>query len=150
MPPRVTLDNLAELVDGLTTAIQTLVGPAGVGVSELGRVLIDGVLYTVKSARVRATASGNTQLIPAVGSYAIRLISYAVGPVSVAVTVTVQDAATTPVVMAGPWDCATNGGIVDSVYKESDQEGTVGQAVNVNLSGIANVTVHVRYIEKPV
>ena len=119
----------------------------GVGVADISRVLIDDVLYSIKSARVRATASGNTQLIAAVVGSKIRLVSYAVGPASAAVVVTIQDAAGTPVVLAGPWDVATNGGIVDSEYKESDQEGTAGLAVNVNLSLAANVTVHVRYVE---
>ena len=117
------------------------------GVADVGRVVIDGVLYSVKTARVRATASGNTQLIAAVTGSKIRIIAYAVGPASAAVVVTIQDAAGTPVVMAGPWDVAANGGIVNAVYKETDQEGTVSTAVNVNLSLAANVTVAVSYIE---
>ena len=117
------------------------------GVADVGRVVIDGVLYSVKTARVRATASGNTQLIAAVTGSKIRIIAYAVGPVSAAVVVTIQDAAGTPVVMVGPHDCAANGGIVNAVYKDTDQEGTVGTAVNVNLSGAANVTVQVSYVE---
>ena len=114
---------------------------------DLGRVVIDSLVYTVKTARLRATASGNTQLIAAVVGSKIRIIAYAVGPVSAAVVVTIQDAAGTPVVMVGPHDCATNGGIVNAVYKETDQEGTVSTAINVNLSLAANVTVAVSYVE---
>lgn len=114
---------------------------------ELSRVYIDGSTYTVKSARVRATASGNTQLVAAVTGSKIRPIAWTIGPVSAAVTVTIQDAAGTPVVIAGPFDCAANGGIVNAVYKESDQEGTVSTAINVNLSGVANVTVHFWFVE---
>lgn len=120
----------------------------GVGVADLSRVLLDGVLYTIKSARVRATASGNTQLIAGVTGKKIVLLSWNVGPGSAAVVVTIQDAAGTPVVLAGPFDCATTGGTNNSVEKESDQEGTVDLAVNVNLSLAVNVTVSVTYVEK--
>ena len=61
--------------------------------------------------------------------------------------VTIQDAAGTPVVIAGPFDVAANGGIVNGNYKESDQEGTVSTAINVNLSAAFNVTVHLWYVE---
>lgn len=122
-------------------------GVGGVGVADIGRVLIDNVLYSVKSARVRATASGNTQLVAAVSGSKIRPVAYTVGPASAAVVVTIQDAAGTPVVMCGPFDLAANGGIVNSVYKDTDQEGTVSTAVNVNLSTTANVTVQLWYVE---
>ena len=113
----------------------------------LSDVYIDGKSYPVKSARVRATASGNTQLVAAVVGSKIRPIAWTVGPVSAAVVVTIQDAAGTPVVLAGPFDCAANGGIVNGTYKDSDQEGTVSVAVNVNLSATANVTVHFWFVE---
>ena len=119
----------------------------GQGIADLGQVIIDSVLYTVKSARVRATASGNTQILAAVAAKQIKPIAYSVGPVSAAVTVTVQDAAGTPIIMLGPFDCAANGGIVDGTPKENDQIGTSNTAINVNLSGTANVTVHLRYVE---
>lgn len=119
----------------------------GVGVQDLGRVLIDDVLYTVLSARARATTSGNTQIVAAVTDRRIRPIAWAVGPVSAAVTVIIQDTSGTPVVLAGPFDCAANGGIINGVYKESDQQGAVGNAINVNLSAVANVTVHLWYVE---
>lgn len=121
--------------------------PGGVGVADIGRVLIDDVLYSVKSARARATASGNTQIVAAVTGKKIRPVAWSVGPVSAAVTVVIQDANGTPVVLAGPFDCAANGGIINGQYKESDQEGTVTTAINVNLSGIANVTCHLWYVE---
>ena len=114
---------------------------------DLGRVVIDQVVYVVKTSRTRATASGNTQAIAAVTGSKIRLIAYTIGPTSAAVVVTIQDGAGTPVVMAGPFDCAANGGIANSVYKESDQEGTVSQSVNINLSASANVTVALWYVE---
>ena len=114
---------------------------------ELSRVYIDGSIYTVKSARVTAASSGNTQLVPVVVGSKIRPIALRVGPVSAAVTVTIQDAAGTPVILAGPFYCAANGGIVDGVYKDSDQEGTVSVAVNINLSATANVPVHFWYVE---
>jgi hypothetical protein len=85
--------------------------------------------------------------VAAVVGKKIRPLAWTVGPVSIAVTVTIQDADGTPVVLAGPFDCATNGGIVNSFYKESDLEATVSTAVNVNLSGIANVTVMLWYVE---
>ena len=116
-------------------------------VPELSRVYIDGSVYLVKSARVRATASGNTQIVAAVTGSKIRPLAWTVGPASAAVVVTIQDAAGTPVVLAGPFDCAANGGIVNSTYKESDQEGTVSVAVNVNLSATANCTVHMWFVE---
>lgn len=118
----------------------------GVGIADIGRVFIDDVLYPVLSARARATAGGNTQIVAAVGGRKIRPVAWSVGPVSTAVTVTIQDTAGTPVVIAGPFDCATNGGIINGTYKESDQEGTVGLAINVNLSGVSNVTVHLWYV----
>ena len=146
MPPRVTVNNLSELIDAITTA---LVGTSGVGVMELGRVLIDGTLYTKKSARVNASASGNTQLIPAVPGKKIVLLSWNVGPASAAVTVIIHDASTTPIVLAGPFPVATNGGTNNSVEKESDQESAPGLAVNVNLSGaITGCPVSVTYVEK--
>ena len=120
----------------------------GVGVADLGRVLADDVLYTVKSARVNATASGNTQLIAAVAGKKIVLLTWNVGPASAAGTVTIQDAAGTPVVLAGPFYVAANGGTNNPVEKESDQEGTVSLAVNVNLSAIFNCPVSVTYVEK--
>ena len=117
------------------------------GVADVGRVIIDGVLYSVKSARVQATASGNTQIVAAVTGSRIRPVAWTVGPVSAAVVVTIQDAAGTPVVLAGPFEVAANGGIANPVYKESDQEGTVSTAVNVNLSGASNVPVTLWYVE---
>ena len=119
----------------------------GVGVIDISRVLIDDVLYPVKSARVRATASGNTQILAAVSGKRIKILSYNVGPVSAAVTVTFQDAAGTPVVMAGPFDCAANGGTNEGVLKENDELGTSNTATNVNLSGTANVTARIHYVE---
>ena len=121
-------------------------GP-GTGVIDVGRVLIDAVLYTVKSARVRATTSGNTQLVAAVSGISIRPLSYTVGPASAAGVVTIQDAAGTPVVLVGPFDLAANGGIVNSVFKQSDQQGTSGEAINVNLSVSLNVTIQLWYCE---
>ena len=117
--------------------------------SPLDQVYIGSRWYAVKTSRTRATVSGNTQAIPAVAGSKIRPLSYSVGPVSAAVTVTVQDAAGTPVVLLGPFDCAVNGGIVDETPKNTDQEGTVSVAVNINLSVDSNVTVHLRYIEVP-
>ena len=117
------------------------------GLVDLGRVLIDGTLYTVRSARVRATAAGNTQIVAAVADRSIRPIAWAIGPVSAATEVTLQDTAGTPVILVGPFPYAENGGDRNSVYKESDQQGTSGLAVNVNLSVASNVTVHVWYVE---
>jgi len=120
----------------------------GTGVGDIGRVLIDDVLLTVKSARVKATASGNTQIIAAVSSKQIAILAWAIGPVSTAVVVIIQDADGTPVVLAGPFECATNGGTNNSDYKESDQLGTSNTAINVNISTNANVAVHLWYVEK--
>lgn len=122
--------------------------PGGVGVADIGRVLIDDVLYTVRSARVEATTSGNTQIIAAVASRQIAILAWAIGPVSIAVTVTIQDADGTPVVLAGPFDCATNGGTNNPDYKESEQIGTSNTAINVNISTNADVPVHLWYVEK--
>ena len=119
----------------------------GLGIADISQVIIDNVLYTVKSARVRATASGNTQILGAVSGKQIKILSYNVGPVSAAVTVTFQDAAGTPVVMAGPFDCAANGGTNEGVLKENDELGTSNTATNVNLSAASNVTARIHYVE---
>ena len=118
------------------------------GLQEIGRVLIDDTIFTIKSARVKATASGDTQIIAAVAGKQIALLAWTIGPVSAAVVVTIRDADGTPVVMAGPFECAANGGIANSDYKESDQLGTSNTAINVNLSTTANVPVHLWFVEK--
>lgn len=121
----------------------------GVGVIDASQVILDGVLYSVKSARVNATASGNTQIIAAVAAKKIVLLAWNVGPASAAVTVTIQDANGTPVVLAGPFACAANGGTNNSDYKEYDTEATSATAINVNLSGaITGCPVTVWYVEK--
>ena len=119
------------------------------GFQEIGRVLIDDTIFVVKSARVKATASGDTQIIAAVAGKQIAILAWTIGPVSAAVVVTIRDADGTPVIMAGPFECATNGGITNSDYKESDQLGTSNTAIDVNLSTNANVPVHLWYVEKP-
>ncbi len=128
------------------------VGPTGrytdtqvLAVPSTDRVAYQGQVYRVQSARVRATASGNTVLVAAVSGRQIGILSWTVGPVSAAVTVTIQDAAGTPVVLAGPFDCAANGGIV--VGRRAPVLATLSTDVNVNLSAAANVTVMVEYIE---
>ena len=118
------------------------------GLQEIGRVLIDDTIFTIKSARVKATASDDTQIIAAVAGKQIALLAWTIGPVSAAVVVTIRDADGTPVVMAGPFECAANGGIANSDYKESDQLGTSNTAINVNLSTTANVPVHLWFVEK--
>ena len=120
----------------------------GGGVADIGRVMIDDVLYNIKSARVKAVASGNTQVIAAVASKQIAIVAWAIGPVSAAVVVTIQDADGSPVVMAGPFECAANGGTNNPDYKESDQLGTSNTAINVNLSTNTNVPVHLWFVEK--
>ena len=119
------------------------------GFQEIGRILIDDTIFVVKSARVKATASGDTQIIAAVAGKQIAILAWTIGPVSAAVVVTIRDADGTPVIMAGPFECATNGGITNSDYKESDQLGTSNTAIDVNLSTNANVPVHLWYVEKP-
>ena len=118
------------------------------GLQEIGRVLIDDTIFVIKSARVKATASGDTQIIAAVAGKQIALLAWTIGPVSAAVVVTIRDADGTPVVMAGPFECAANGGIANSDYKKSDQLGTSNTAINVNLSTTANVPVHLWFVEK--
>lgn len=112
----------------------------------IGKVLYQGQSYEVKHARIEATASGNTTLINAVTGKSLMVLNYAVGPVSAAVVVTIQDAAGSPAILAGPFNCPANGGIAYSNYK-TGEPGGAAQDINVNLSGIADVPVEVNYIE---
>ena len=118
------------------------------GFQEIGRILIDDTIFVVKSKLVRATTSGNTQIIAAVANKRIAILAWAIGPVSAAVVVTIQDADGTPVVMEGPFECAANGGTNNPDYKESDQLGTSNTAINVNISTNANVPVKLWYVER--
>ena len=121
--------------------------PGGVGVPDIGRVLIDDILYSVKSARTTATTSGLTQIVAAVVGKRIKPLAWTIGPVSAAVTVQLEDTAGTPVVVVGPAYCAANGGIANGTYKETDQIGTSGLAININISGNVNSPVHLWYVE---
>ena len=114
--------------------------------SDLGQVIIDGTVLTVKSAQVTATASGNTQILAAVVTKQIKILAHAMFS-DTALTVKVQDAAGSPNVLNGPWYPAANGGIVNSFPKENDQIGDSNVATNVNLSANGNVNVKIVYVE---
>lgn len=115
-------------------------------VEKLDQVAINSKKYTVKTATIEATTSGNTQIIAAVAAKQIVVIAHEMFS-DTAMTVKVQDAAGSPVVLSGPWYPAANGGIVNGVYKENDTLGTSNTAINVNLSTNGNVNVKIWYVE---
>lgn len=113
----------------------------------LDKVVINGIKYTVKTANVTATTSGNTQIIAAVSGKQITVIAVEMTS-DTQLVVKVQDADGTPVVVAGPWYPAARGGLVNSAYKENDTLGTSNTAINVNISANGNVYVKVWYVEQ--
>lgn len=119
---------------------------AGLVLTDPSRVTLDGVTQTVKTAEVTATASGNTQILAAVSGKQIVVMAYEMFS-DTALTVKVQDAAGSPIVLAGPWFPAANGGLVNAVYKENDTKGTSNTAINVNTSANGNVYVKIWYLE---
>lgn len=114
-------------------------------IPHIDKIYFNDILYTVKSAKLRASSSGDTQIIAAVASKQLLPLAIRIGPSNGAVDVALHD--TSNNVLAGPWDLAANGGIVDSVLKEGAVAGQSGERMDVNLSGAVAVTVEVWYIE---
>ena len=112
---------------------------------ELGRVMIDDVVYEVQTAQVTATASGNTQLLAAILLLRFKILAWTIWS-DTELRVKIQDAAGTPVVLVDAFPAARGGGI-DSVYKENDKLSTANTVLNVNLSGAGNVFVKIWYVE---
>jgi len=117
-------------------------------ISSIDTIELGGSQYTVKTADVLATSSGNTQLIAAPGAnLAIRILTWHIWG-DTAMTVLIQDAAGTPVVIERGYPAA-NGGGVDGKEK-LHRIATTNTAINLNLSINGNVFCQVTYIEETV
>lgn len=108
-------------------------------------LIIDGTEYEVKSAAIFASTSGDTSVVAAVGGAKIRVVG-----VTFAVDTTVKvgwKSASTFIIQ--PMSFKASGG-VDS--KRSPEgylfETTVGQALNIHLTGTAEVSGWLNYVEK--
>ncbi len=97
-----------------------------------------------KSTFKDATTSGNTQVVAAVANRKIRVISGVVGPVGTAINVKFQSSTTD---ISSTANCALNGGWANNASPGFLFETAEGEALNVNLSGNANVPVSIVYIE---
>jgi hypothetical protein len=116
-------------------------------VTQAGDVLeIGGTTYTVKRAFANATASGETTVVAAVVAKKIRVLAYAIGPVSAAVNVYFDNA--TDGAVSSTKYLAANGGMGRGLNHFGHfQTGTNNEALRINLSTTANVGVEVTYIE---
>ena len=100
-----------------------------------------------KTAVIAATASGDTPVVAAVTGKMIRLLSFFFVS-SAAVSITFRDGAGSPKDLTGPMPVAANGGVVSHVACQGYVGETGrGQALNINLSGVANVGGQVCYVE---
>lgn len=104
-----------------------------------GRLLDEGSsLRAVARAYVNATASGNTELVAAQGAgVRIRLLALFV-LTDAAVSIKFQSATTD---VSAVWALVANGGFVLPVNPHGWLQTNANEALNVNLSGIANVGV---------
>lgn len=106
-----------------------------------------GAAAPIKYARINATALGDNAVVAAVGGKKIRVLGYAF-TTSVAVAANFQDTQVTPVVHAGPFDLAANGGVSFAGGLAGPAfETAAGQGVEMNLSVAANVRGHLTYVE---
>lgn len=107
-----------------------------------------GNTITLKFARINATSDGvNTATVAGVPGKKIRVIGYAFTNGSTAGTVTIQDDAGTPNVLA-VFDLAVRGG---AVYAGSPQcpafETATGEGLTFNNAAGVDITGHLTYIE---
>lgn len=106
-----------------------------------------GVAVPIKYVRINATASGDNVILAAVASKKIRVLGYAF-TASAAVAANFQDTQATPVVHAGPFDLAANGGVSYAGGLDAPAfETGVGFGLEMNLGAVANVRGHLSYQE---
>jgi hypothetical protein len=106
---------------------------------------IGGATFAVKRAFANATAAGDTTVVAAVASKKIRVLSYAIGPVSAAVNLYLKSS--TVGAITSTKYLPPNGGMGRSLNHFGHCETTAGEALAINLSGAANVGIDVLYIE---
>lgn len=99
---------------------------------------------TPKFAFANAAAAGDTQVVAAAAGKKIRVLRYKIGPVSAAVAVRFGSAATA---IGETSNLAANGGCGGAFCPVGHFETAAGEALNLNLSAVANVGVSVTYIE---
>lgn len=105
--------------------------------------LATGQGHELKFATIAATASGDTAVVAAVTGKRIRVVSY-VFVTDAAISVKFRSATTD---ITGPMPIAANSGVSCPGQPSSHLFQTVaGAALNINLSGTANVGGHVAYL----
>lgn len=134
----ITVDG--TVVPGAGTAAIGTVG----NYEESGVVYIGTTAYTVKYAYLDTASSGNQQIVAAVSSKKIRVLTYLL---SVNAAVNLYFRSSTAGQISNTHYLAANGGATGAYTPHGHFETTAGEALQINLSAAVNIGSRVSYIE---
>lgn len=117
--------------------------PPTQSIQVLDRIVIEEAVYFVRWVEINATGAGNTTVVQGVGGKKLTVVSVEF-VVSVAVSIAWLSAAST---IRNAQAFAANSGIARDVVRPYYAQTNGGEALIINLSGIANVRGAIGYAE---
>ncbi len=117
--------------------------PPTQSIQVLDRIVIEEATYFIRWVEINATAAGNTTVVQGVGGKKLTVVSVEF-VVSAAVSVSWLSAAST---IRNAQAFAANSGIARDIVRPYYAQTNGGEALIINLSGVANVRGSIGYAE---